>query len=78
MPGRDGSGPMGTGQNGRGLGPCGTGQRGFFGGWGAHRGLRGMGRFCNLSVNAESEEELLNQQKSWIEERLETLKKTKE
>lgn len=74
MPGRDGSGPMGTGQNGRGLGPCGSGQRGFLSGW----GMRRRGGFRNFPVTDADEAEMLNQQKSWIEARLEALKKSKE
>ena len=76
MPGRDGNGPMGTGPNGRGLGPCGTEQRSFWGFRGMRRGGRGMGGFRNSPNNA-NEEEMLNQQKSWIETRLEALKNIK-
>ncbi len=77
MPGFDETGPTGTGPNGRGLGPCGGGSRGFFEGWGMRRGGRGAGWFQTGLFSSEDEEKYLEQQKSWIETRLEALKKSK-
>lgn len=75
MPGYDGTGPTGTGPNGRGLGPCGGGNGGFFGGRGFRRFGRGFGWFRSAPVAPADEEKFLEQQKSWIETRLEALRK---
>ncbi len=75
MPGFDGTGPTGNGPFGRGLGPCGGGTRGFFGGRGMRRGGRGIGWFQPANYSLEDEEKFLQQQKSWIEQRLDALKK---
>jgi hypothetical protein len=46
MPGKDGTGPMGSGPNGWGRGPCGSGQgRGQGRGRGMGRGMGGGNRF---------------------------------
>ncbi len=73
MPGRDGTGPLGTGPNGRGLGPCGggspmgRGRRGFFG--------RGAG-FWRTAYPADLETQrwTLEDQKSWLERQLDAIK----
>lgn len=75
MPGRDATGPFGTGPLGRGLGPCGGGGayrgRGFgFGrGWGFSRG---WGSGFQAPVN---ETEVLKDQKSWLEQQLAAIAK---
>jgi len=76
MPGYDGTGPEGTGPNGRGLGPCGQGTprygRGFFGfrrgGRGGSRGFWWQRRFVNTRDSLESE-------KSWLEQQLNAVKR---
>jgi len=75
MPGFDGTGPNGTGPVGKGLGPCGSGDRTATGGRGFRRGGRGLGWFRSAAYTPENEEKALEQQKSWIESRLEALRK---
>lgn len=83
MPGYDGSGPAGTGPNGRGLGPCGQGQTGsrwnLFGfrrGWrGRGRGFRWFNRFpLNEKEDLESEKRRLSEQLDAINKRMDELK----
>lgn len=75
MPGMDGTGPNGTGPFGRGLGPCGAGQAGRFAGRGFRRGGRGAGWLSPTGMPAEDEKSLLEQQKGWLDSRLEAIKK---
>jgi hypothetical protein len=77
MPGFDGTGPNGTGPNGRGMGPCGGGTRGFFGGRGMRRGGHGIGWMRPATFSYADEESFLEQQKSWLEERLAAIKSNK-
>lgn len=78
MPGYDGTGPEGTGPNGRGLGPCGQGTprygRGFFGfrrgGRGGRRGFWWPRRFVETKESLESEEGWLEQQLTAVNRRL--------
>ncbi len=71
MPGFDRTGPFGTGPFGRGLGPCGGGQAGGWGrGWGFRRGGRfGMG-MPGWFPPLEDEKQSLEEQKTWLENRL--------
>jgi hypothetical protein len=75
MPGMDGTGPNGTGPFGRGLGPCGAGQAGRFAGRGFRRGGRGVGWLSPTGFPNEDEKSLLEQQKGWLDSRLEMIKK---
>ena len=79
MPGFDGSGPYGEGRMGRGLGPCGENRTGFrngrgFGrrGW-FGRNRTGAGRFFQ-SYSPENEIAELEQEKTFLEKRLDELK----
>jgi hypothetical protein len=82
MPGRDRTGPLGTGPIGRGLGPCFGGdvppvRGGFFGmGWGRGRGMRYWRYGWNHMpyMNAEGEKEALKEQQSWLTHQLEWVK----
>ncbi|MGI6298935.1 MAG: DUF5320 domain-containing protein [Saccharofermentanales bacterium] len=86
MPGRDGTGPMGAGtMTGRGLGICrgadsvnyGIGPgRGFGRGQACRRGFgRGFGRgFADSEISSKTQKELLNEQKTILQERLEVIK----
>jgi len=77
MPGRDGTGPMGTGpMSGRGMGHCGPYERQVHA-WAGRRRLwgRGMGpgfgrgRWCGFgppALTKAEEEELLQQRKQWL------------
>ncbi|NMB90496.1 MAG: DUF5320 domain-containing protein [Chloroflexi bacterium] len=70
MPGRDRTGPLGTGPIGRGLGPCG-GQPGSA--WGRGRFHRGGGAGWGRTMptfSPEDDKELLQRQKSWLESQL--------
>jgi len=79
MPGRDRTGPLGTGPIGRGMGPCGGGlafQRG--GGWGMGRGLRRGGGFgwCSTPiVSADEEKTFLEERKNWLKAQIEAVEK---
>jgi hypothetical protein len=79
MPGRDRTGPLGTGPIGRGMGPCGGGlgfQRG--GGWGMGRGLRqggGFGWRSTAPISADQEKTLLEERKSWLKAQVESVEK---
>lgn len=78
MPGFDGTGPTGSGPNGRGFGPCGGVPKGSFRNWGMRRGWRRFGWFGGAAPFIEADEEkFLEQQKSWIESRLESLRNSK-
>lgn len=84
MPGMDGTGPFGSGPNGRGMGPCGGGSDwlGYGRGRGNRRG-RGFGwGFAQQPVNPEIEKSALAQRKAWLESQLnvinEQLKDTQE
>ena len=81
MPGFDGSGPYGDGRIGRGFGPCrgnqtgsgfrrGNNRRSWFGG---DRSLGGRGRFFQ-SYSPQEEISDLEQEKTFLEKRLEDLK----
>lgn len=80
MPRMDGTGPTGTGPNGRGLGPCGQGNpagrgRGWFGGafrrgWG---GWRGMGGGFGFVTTPEEEKQSLEQQVNWLKQQLDAV-----
>lgn len=82
MPGFDGNGPYGDGRMGRGLGPCrgnrtegtgrGFGRRGWFGRSWFGRGWIGGGRFSSYSPQDEITD--LEQEKTFLEKRLEELK----
>ena len=81
MPRYDGSGPYGDGPRGRGLGPCGGNQpdtRYGFGvrrrGWFGRRGFFGGGRFSR-SYTTQDEIADLEEEKSFLEKRLNDLKK---
>lgn len=71
MPGRDNTGPLGTGSIGKGLGPCGGGQAGRGRGRGFSRGFgRGMGPgFAPITGEKES----LEQRKNWLENQLDAI-----
>ncbi len=71
MPGRDNTGPLGTGPIGRGLGPCGGGMAYGGRGRGFGRG-RGWG-FFPPALTPDEEKELLNQQKSWLQKQIDAL-----
>ena len=74
MPGYDGTGPEGTGSNGRGLGPCGQGTaRGGFGFFGFRRGRRGGGRGFWQPARIVNDKESLKAEKDWLENRLSTI-----
>ena len=84
MPGFDGSGPRGDGPMGRGFGPCrgnradyraggGFGRRGWFGRSWFGRGWFGGGRFSSYSPQDEIAD--LEQERSFLEKRLEELKR---
>jgi hypothetical protein len=83
MPGRDRTGPIGTGPIGRGLGPCWdedapVPQAGFFGaGWGRRRGWRfwQRGGYQMPYMTAEDEKSALKQQETWLTSRLDWVKK---
>lgn len=83
MPRRDGTGPMGAGSmTGRGLGLC-TGANalrcgaglGMGLGFGSRRGFsRGFGRsFAFNSASSKTQKEILNEQKTMLQERLEEI-----
>lgn len=63
MPRMDRTGPYGNGLFGRGLGPCGGG----LGGWWGGRSGWGM---PPAQLTAEEEKKLLEQQRSWLQSRL--------
>mgnify|MGYP001118069967 CR=1 FL=1 len=72
MPGFDGTGPQGSGPNGRGLGPCGQGRapyrRSF---WGFRRGGRGRGFGFRWPGSYPVDEKVdLESEKSWLSQRL--------
>ncbi len=87
MPGRNGTGPMGAGSmTGRGLGICrdanpvnyGAGPgMGFGRGQACRRGFgRGFGRgFANSQASTQTQKELLNEQKTMLQDRLEVINK---
>ncbi len=81
MPRRDGTGPMGTGSmTGRGLGIC-TGADAVKYGAGLGMGLglacrRGFGRGFAVNQNSsKTQKELLNEQKTMLQDRLEVIDK---
>ena len=74
MPGMDGTGPNGTGPFGRGLGPCGAGQFGRFAGRGIRRGFRGAAWYAPMAYPGEDEKTLLEQEKGWLDSRLEAIR----
>ncbi|HCC47431.1 MAG TPA: cytoplasmic protein [Elusimicrobia bacterium] len=67
MPYKDGTGPMGGGQPGRGMGPCGRGMRGGGYGRGAGMGRRGI---FQASPAAQDEAEALKARVEELEKRL--------
>ena len=80
MPGYDGTGPAGSGPNGRGMGPCGRGMRG------TNRGFFGFGRRGDfgrgflplrwLGVNPVNDEKTqLDSEKEWLSQQLEAVKR---
>ena len=71
MPGRDNTGPLGTGPIGKGFGPCGGGQARRGRGRGFSRGFgRGMGPgFAPITGEKES----LEQRKNWLENQLDAI-----
>lgn len=73
MPRMDRTGPLGTGPIGRGLGPCGGGTAGWGRGRGAGRGGRFGWNYQPQQPAPEQEKALLEQQKSWLEIRLEEI-----
>lgn len=73
MPGRDSSGPNGTGPNGRGFGPCGSGQGTTGRGRGFGRFNFGIRGFWGNSQTPENEKYLLENHKGWLETRLEEI-----
>jgi hypothetical protein len=79
MPGRDRTGPFGTGQLGRGMGPCGGGlgfQRG--GGRGMGRGFwrgGGFGWRSATTISADQEKTILEERKSWLKAQVEDVEK---
>jgi hypothetical protein len=83
MPRRDGTGPMGAGKmTGRGLGPCADGtEMEYGGGRGRGRGLclglnrrRGFGRGLGFARGySRDQKEQLQEQKSFLRERLEEI-----
>ena len=87
MPGRNGIGPMGVGSmTGRGLGVCtganavvyGSGRgMGFCRGLACRRGFgRGSGRgFAFNQTSSKTQKELLNEQKTMLQDRLEVIEK---
>ena len=83
MPRRDGTGPMGAGSmTGRGLGLC-TGANALKYGAGLGMGLglglacrRGFGRgFAFNQISSKTQKELLNEQKTMLQDRLEVIDK---
>ena len=78
MPAYDGTGPYGNGRMGRGLGPCGGNRADYRGSrWGTRRGWFGRGwlgggRFFSYSPQDEIAD--LEQEKSFLEKRLEELR----
>ena len=88
MPRRDGTGPMGLGaMSGRGFGPCNTTNvGGYLNGFGRGNGRgfgrgsgfgfgRGFGGVFSNENSAVSNKELLNDQKEYLQQRLEQIKK---
>lgn len=75
MPGRDGTGPLGTGPVGRRLGPC-SGNVGAtgYGGW-LGRGMRRGWRAFSAPFTQEEEKQALEQQKSWLQQQLDAIAK---
>ena len=69
MPGMDKTGPLGTGPIGRGLGPCGGGQLGRGRRGNLVDGRNGWGRGL-LFADQGDEKEILQQQKSVLEDQL--------
>ena len=73
MPRLDGTGPAGTGPNGRGMGPCGGGYPGGYAGRGRGRGLFrgnfgwGLG---HTDVPPFATKEAVEQRKTWLESQL--------
>ena len=78
MPRFDGTGPTGTGPNGRGLGPCGGGYAGGYAGRGRGRGFFrgnfgwGMGQY---DVPPSATKEAVEQRKTWLENQLAAVSK---
>ncbi len=72
MPLMDGTGPTGSGPDGRRSGPCGDGYAGQRRGGGFRRGGRGL-RHAILSP--EEEKKILEQRKGWLERQLEEVDK---
>ncbi len=82
MPRRDGTGPMGAGSmTGRGLGVCTGANAGLGMGLGLRRGFgRGLGRgfgrgFGINQTSSKSQKELLEEQKTMLQDRLEVIDK---
>ena len=90
MPGRDGTGPMGAGaMTGRGLGVCTDSKAAKYGaglamglglGLACRRGFgRGFGRgFAFNQTSSKTQKELLNEQKTILQDRLEVIEKQME
>lgn len=82
MPRFDGTGPTGTGPNGRGMGPCSGGYAGAYQGGFAGRG-RGRGFFRagfgwgmgQTDVPPFATKEAMQQRKTWLESQLATVSK---
>ncbi len=89
MPDMESTGPYGTGPIGRGFGPCGDGEPGSRGRHFSHRGFhygrgQGWGRMFPFA-SPEGEQAFLEGRKKWLEtqieainQRLESLNKSKE
>lgn len=90
MPGRDQTGPLGQGQmTGRGLGLCNGENTGLYGcglGRGIGRGIRrgagmsfwsrrGFGRYTGGLYETKTDQELLAEEKGWLESRLNAISK---
>lgn len=78
MPGRDGTGPIGTGEmTGRGLGACNMAKAVNYGaGFGLYcrRGLgRGFGRLATVGQTAKTQKELLQKQKTLLQNKIEII-----
>ena len=73
MPGMDKNGPFGNGPVGRGMGPCGNGHIMRDGGRGFSRRGGGIWGMMSSTASPDEENEILEQQKNWLETQLEAI-----
>lgn len=73
MPKMDKNGPFGNGPMGRGMAPCGNGSTMRGGGRGFSRGGGGIWGMMSSTSSPDEENEILKQQKNWLETQLEAI-----